>query len=207
MEFRLLRHIYRFIMSLYWDLRYFLEFGIKNRVQHSNYQLYVVAKLYPNYMKQGNAASFIVDVAASHCVGAGIDVGAGKWPVFGARAVEDNETENAYKIAEKDGALDYVFSSHLLEHLERPVEALKEWSRVVRPGGVIFLYVPHPVCEMWDKEILDFHIWNPSPHDLSLLVHSCDELEIVEQSKRPDSYMSQYIIARKKMVSSESLGL
>lgn len=42
-----------------------------------------------------------------------------------------------------DGRFAVVYSSHLLEHLEDPVGALREWCRVVRPGGSLILYVPH----------------------------------------------------------------
>ena len=38
---------------------------------------------------------------------------------------------------------DAVFSSHLLEHIENFKGALREWWRVVRPGGHLCLYLPH----------------------------------------------------------------
>lgn len=38
--------------------------------------------------------------------------------------------------------LDYVASSHVLEHVANPVAALAEWYRVLRPGGLIYLVVP-----------------------------------------------------------------
>jgi ubiquinone/menaquinone biosynthesis C-methylase UbiE len=43
----------------------------------------------------------------------------------------------------KDSTLDYVLSSHVIEHFFDPMKALKEWDRVIRPGGYIFLIVPH----------------------------------------------------------------
>jgi SAM-dependent methyltransferase len=39
-------------------------------------------------------------------------------------------------------ALDYVCSSHVLEHLPNPVAALMEWHRVIKPGGYLYLVVP-----------------------------------------------------------------
>lgn len=42
-----------------------------------------------------------------------------------------------------DGCLDFVISSHVLEHIADPIEALTEWFRVIRPGGYIFLIIPH----------------------------------------------------------------
>ncbi len=43
----------------------------------------------------------------------------------------------------KDGTLDYVVSAHVIEHFFDPVKALKEWYRVIRPGGYIFIIAPH----------------------------------------------------------------
>jgi len=44
----------------------------------------------------------------------------------------------------KDGVLDYVYSSHLLEnfYIEEMLEFLKEWYRVLKKGGYIVLYLP-----------------------------------------------------------------
>ncbi len=38
---------------------------------------------------------------------------------------------------------DFVLSSHVLEHVANPIKALKEWVRVLRPGGALLLVVPH----------------------------------------------------------------
>lgn len=38
---------------------------------------------------------------------------------------------------------DCVFSSHTLEHIDDYRAALKEWWRLVRPGGTLILYLPH----------------------------------------------------------------
>lgn len=42
-----------------------------------------------------------------------------------------------------DGSWDAVFSSHLLEHLVDTKATLREWWRVVKPGGHLVLYLPH----------------------------------------------------------------
>lgn len=41
-----------------------------------------------------------------------------------------------------DATLDYLCSSHVLEHLPNPLVALHEWHRVLRPGGSLYLVVP-----------------------------------------------------------------
>lgn len=43
-----------------------------------------------------------------------------------------------------DAAYDAVLSSHCLEHLANPLAALREWHRVVRPGGHLLLALPDP---------------------------------------------------------------
>ena len=42
-----------------------------------------------------------------------------------------------------DGSHDFVVSSHVLEHFPDPIKALREWYRVIKPGGYIVMIVPH----------------------------------------------------------------
>ncbi len=41
-----------------------------------------------------------------------------------------------------DASFDFVHSSHCLEHLDDPLEALRNWLRVVVPGGYLIVTVP-----------------------------------------------------------------
>ncbi|HEY5023361.1 MAG TPA: methyltransferase domain-containing protein [Acidimicrobiales bacterium] len=41
-----------------------------------------------------------------------------------------------------DGAFDAVVACHMIEHLANPIEALREFERVLRPGGRLVLIVP-----------------------------------------------------------------
>lgn len=41
-----------------------------------------------------------------------------------------------------DGSLDFVIANHLIEHMEDPIRALKEFHRVLRPRGLLFMCVP-----------------------------------------------------------------
>lgn len=43
----------------------------------------------------------------------------------------------------KDSSVDSVAMFHLLEHFENPVIAIKEVHRVLRPGGMFWVEVPH----------------------------------------------------------------
>jgi len=40
-------------------------------------------------------------------------------------------------------SVDFVISSHVLEHFTNPIKALMEWYRVIKPQGYIFMIVPH----------------------------------------------------------------
>lgn len=54
-----------------------------------------------------------------------------------------NIVANGDDLPFKDSTLDYVLSSHVIEHFFDPVKALREWNRVVKPGGYIFIIAPH----------------------------------------------------------------
>lgn len=43
-----------------------------------------------------------------------------------------------------DAEFDFVYSSHALEDIVDTQAALTEWSRILKPGGNLILYVPHP---------------------------------------------------------------
>lgn len=50
--------------------------------------------------------------------------------------------EDATKLSFADGVFDRVIAAHVLEHLYRPHEVLREWARVLKPGGVLSLVLP-----------------------------------------------------------------
>jgi SAM-dependent methyltransferase len=43
-----------------------------------------------------------------------------------------------------DASYDFLLSSHCLEHVADPLRALREWHRVVEPGGHLVLLLPDP---------------------------------------------------------------
>lgn len=99
-----------------------------------------------------------------------------------------------------DGSLDYVFSSHCLEHIEDWRSALVEWIAKVKAGGVIFLYLPHPECKIWHPGspfVGDGHKWIPTPWVVS---EALKELgcEIIDRDDGPDGMFSFYVCARKR---------
>lgn len=43
----------------------------------------------------------------------------------------------------KDNVWDFVISSHVIEHFYDPIKTMKEWLRVVKPGGYVYVIAPH----------------------------------------------------------------
>lgn len=156
---------------------------------------------YPDYLTVGGASHAIFDRATRVCIGSGIDVGAAYWPLPGAIPVDAERGPGAGRTVDEfaDGSLDFVFSSHCLEHIDDWRAALAAWVRKVRPGGVVFLYLPHPECEIWhpgSPMVGDGHKWIPTP---ALLADALTSLgcEVTAREDAPDLMRSFHVVARK----------
>jgi ubiquinone/menaquinone biosynthesis C-methylase UbiE len=42
----------------------------------------------------------------------------------------------------KDGEFDALIARHIFEHIQNPITTLREWKRVVKPGGRLLIVVP-----------------------------------------------------------------
>ena len=65
-----------------------------------------------------------------------------RFPSFDYQAVRADYLADAGALPLRDHALDYVVHSNVLEHLPNPVQALWEWARVVRDGGILYMVIP-----------------------------------------------------------------
>ena len=158
-------------------------------------------KFYPDYLTVGGASHAIFQVAFKYCQGIGVDVGAGLWPLPRAIPVDIERGRGVDKAVSDfaDNALDYVFSSHCLEHIGNWREVLTEWVKKIRPGGILFLYLPHPECAIWhpcSPFVGDGHKWVPTPGIIreAVLQLGC---EVVGTDDGPDVMQSFYVCARK----------
>lgn len=150
--------------------------------------------VYPTYLRDGNAAQYIAPIARQFCKGHGVDVGAGKWPLEGARAVDSGyridrgERYDALELPLNPedgarGAWDFVFSSHCLEHLSNPVAALEQWKKCLRPGGVVFLYLPHPSQRYWQPANCRKHLHLFWPDDVAQMLRDLGFVDVIHSER------------------------
>jgi len=81
---------------------------------------------------------------------------------------------NGDELPVSDESVDFVISSHTIEHIFDPLKALKEWHRVIKPGGYIFTIVPikemvpeetRPTTTL--QELLDRHSGKIQEHEIT----------------------------------------
>ena len=178
----------------------FKRFGVKRVQQDGKWFYRYKGELYPEYLLGGNAAEYILETAQQYCTGAGIDIGANQWPFPGARPIDDSDEQNALKLdAITDESLDYVFSSHCLEHIAQWQDALALWIGKLKPGGTLFLYLPHESNLLWrpgSPWVGGLHKWSPT---LDVLIPHLEAngMTMVAHDPGPDEYWSFYICARR----------
>lgn len=168
-------------------------------------------------------------LAKQYCRGQGLEIGGAAHNPFGlnTRNVDYTRELNFYKQGEiarcgrclpvdieasgdavplPDGSVDFVVSSHVLEHFPDPIKALREWYRLVRPGGILFMIVPHKErtfdCDRPRTtlaELLDRHAGRAvpadPPHDHYSVWTTEDLLELVIHMNRHGLFPAPVAIA------------
>ena len=114
---------------------------------------------YPFFQTQGNAAKFIIPFAKEFCIGSGYDIGYNKkeWMLPNATGIDLNDGSGYHADNLPDDKVDYIFSSHCLEHVPNWVDTLEYWITKLKSGGVIFLYLPDYSQTYWRP-------WNNKKH-------------------------------------------
>lgn len=72
----------------------------------------------------------------------GIDVSEAGIAVAQQRGIPNVSCMDGAQLAFADASFDLVIASDVLEHIEDEARALREWSRVLRPGGQLLVFVP-----------------------------------------------------------------
>lgn len=115
-------------------------------------------KDYFKFQTTGNSARFVVPFAEELCKGKGYDIGAGhvEWSLPGSLII-DPVINGLSGNDLPEEQVDYIFSSHCLEHCDSWIETLEHWISRIKKGGVLFIYLPDYSQEYWRP-------WNDKRH-------------------------------------------
>ena len=145
-------------------------------------------------------------------VGHGLDIGGGPDPLglyielfprmLGVKAwdKEDGDAQTLEDIGDSD--YDFVHSSHCLEHLEDPSIGIRNWFRILKPGGHLIVTVPDEDMyeqgqfpSTWNGDhkftftISKSNSWSPkSINILDLISKLGKELELIKLHKLDESF-------------------
>ena len=113
-------------------------------------------EIYPAFQATGFAARFTFPFANEILFGNGYDIGCNRleWqlPNTEERYVIpiDKSFNDEYEAMNlPKGKVDFIFSSHCLEHLEDWVGVLNYWMSKIKSGGHLYLYLPHISQKYW----------------------------------------------------------
>jgi predicted SAM-dependent methyltransferase len=137
-------------------------------------------KKYPAFITQGNHARFIMPIAKEVLKHKrlGVDVGCKfkEWAYPGAILVDVgfNDEYHANSLPNA-GELEYIFSSHCLEHIEGWERTIEYWYNSLQKSGILFLYLPHTDCEYWDVNFMPTrrHVNNLNSKTVQYIMKTC----------------------------------
>jgi len=114
---------------------------------------------YPEFQSKGNASQFAIPYASHVCKGIGYDIGCMKkeWSFPGSIPIDISFEDGFHALELPKKNVDYIFSSHCLEHLNDWVTVMDYWYDTLKYGGTLFLYLPHYSQEYWRP-------WNNRKH-------------------------------------------
>lgn len=127
--------------------------------------------------------------------GVGIDIGCGNDLVCSNAEPFDLEHGDAQNISKfkKSNSFDFVHSSHCLEHMQDPRNALEAWWAILKPGGYFIIVVPdEDLYEQgeWPSKYNPAHkatftlndksnSWSPVSFNLNKLVEALPNVEVI----------------------------
>lgn len=122
-------------------------------------------KIYPALQSKGFAAKFAFPFAFELLEGIGFDIGYSRevWKYPDAIGIEPTINPQFDAMNLPAMTVDYIFSSHCLEHIPDWVGVLDYWQTKIREGGILFLYLPSPEQEYWKPWNNRKHVNNLSP--------------------------------------------
>lgn len=92
--------------------------------------------------------------------------------------------------------LDYIISSHALEHIPEWHQTLIYWISKLAQQGILFLYLPHESVAAWRPENTPHHVHKHTLEELKYILTDMG-MKIIECLHGCDSEGSFYIVAQK----------
>jgi SAM-dependent methyltransferase len=86
-------------------------------------------------------------------------------------------------------SFDWVYASHVLEHLEKPHLAIENWYRILRTDGYLIICVPS-VYRYEKKWSIPVSRWN---EDHKRAYTAASLLQEIETALEPNSYLIEYL--------------
>lgn len=153
-------------------------------------------KDYPEFLAQGNHAQYILPVAKQILKNKnlGVDVGCKKpeWAYPGSILADIDLPDNPWHALNlpREGELEYIFSSHCLEHIVEWEETLYYWYKSLAKNGILFIYLPHLDNEYWDTRFMTTrrHVNNFSPEQIRYFLEYNLKMKNVFASGRDSAY-------------------
>jgi len=87
----------------------------------------------------------------------GVDVSGPAIELAQARGVPNVSVMDGAALAFGDARFDLVIASDVLEHIEDEGRALREWARVLRPGGQLLVFVPAHAYLWSEHDVVNHH--------------------------------------------------
>lgn len=171
---------------------------------------------------QGNESGKIKYDIVQYTRGLGLDLGCGQYKTyphfigvdngnhaqFGWNIKPDVFVESCEKLdVFASQSMDFVFSSHLLEHIHDFKGALKEWWRVIKTGGYLVLYLPHKEFypNIGQPGANPDHKHDFYPQDIIDVMSDLKGFDLVENEERNEGYEYSFFQVYKKINSQKCI--
>ena len=135
---------------------------------------------YLQFQTEGNASQFAIPFAKKVCIGKGYDIGFCKeeWKFPGAIGIDESLKNGFDANCLPELEVDYIFSSHCLEHVPHWTNTLEYWINSLKSNGTLFLYLPDFSQKYWRPwhNRKHIHCFTPSIIKAFLEDHCCKNI-------------------------------
>lgn len=140
---------------------------------------------YPAFQAKGNASQFAIPFAKHFCKGYGVDIGFchDEWKFPFAVGADISDTKNNYHAHNLPSNLDFIYSSHCLEHLPDWVGSIDYWSSVLNKDSVLFMYLPHPDQKYWKPWNNRKHLHTLYPKDVAACMRKFGFVDVISSER------------------------